>query len=309
MNCDLTNVSRKSRLLLFLLGSILFLPSIQGLASRTSRTTLSVAYASQEWERYTLQDAKFSVLLPTVPAMSTHHYTYWDRSSKNRLKHLIAAYSQGVVYQIAIYEVKQSLDEFIAGAREPESGFKRELTLSRVHGKEYASEDETSKRVTQYFIQGPLIYKIGAYGSRLGNPDVDIPKFFGSITFDRPPASVLIADGPGVQPLTEPAPGTDGSGASVLTGKQVSVKARVISKPEPRYTEDARQQQITGTVVLRAVFSSSGSVINIRAMSALPYGLTEAAVGAARKIRFVPAIKDGKFVSMYIQLEYNFNLY
>jgi hypothetical protein len=38
----------------------------------------------------------------------------------------------------------------------------------------------------------------------------------------------------------------------------VTSKARVLSKPEPTYTEAARKNQITGTVVLRAVFSSGG---------------------------------------------------
>jgi hypothetical protein len=41
----------------------------------------------------------------------------------------------------------------------------------------------------------------------------------------------------------------------------------------------------------------------------LPHGLTEKALSAARNIKFIPAMKDGKYVSMYIQLEYNFNLY
>ncbi len=95
----------------------------------------------------------------------------------------------------------------------------------------------------------------------------------------------------------------------VFSGKEVSSKARVLSKPEPQYTEEARKNQITGTVVLRAVFTSGGQVTNIRSVSGLPYGLTERAIAAARQIRFSPAMKDGRPVSMYIQLEYNFNLY
>ncbi|MGH9966391.1 MAG: energy transducer TonB [Pyrinomonadaceae bacterium] len=95
----------------------------------------------------------------------------------------------------------------------------------------------------------------------------------------------------------------------VFSGKEVSSKARVLSKPEPQYTEEARKNQITGTVVLRAIFTSSGQVTQIRAVSGLPYGLTERAIAAARQIRFTPATKDGRAVSMYIQLEYNFNLY
>jgi len=89
----------------------------------------------------------------------------------------------------------------------------------------------------------------------------------------------------------------------------VTERARVIFKPEPQYTEDARRNQITGTVTLRAVFSSSGQVTNIHAVSGLPDGLTERAIAAARSIRFVPATKDGHPVSMWMELQYNFNLY
>ena len=86
-------------------------------------------------------------------------------------------------------------------------------------------------------------------------------------------------------------------------------RARVLSKPEPQYTEDARRNQVTGTVVLRVVFASSGEVMQIRAVRTLPFGLTERAIAAARQIRFVPAKRDGRAVSVSMQLEYNFNLY
>jgi TonB family protein len=107
-------------------------------------------------------------------------------------------------------------------------------------------------------------------------------------------------------------PGGGGGGGDynkIFSGKEVSSKARVLSKPEPQYTEEARKNQVTGTVVLRAVFTSGGQVTNIRAVSGLPFGLTERAIAAARQIKFTPATKDGHPVSMYIQLEYNFNLY
>ncbi len=106
-----------------------------------------------------------------------------------------------------------------------------------------------------------------------------------------------------------PGGGGGGDPNRIFSGREVSQKARVLSKPEPQYTEEARKNQITGTVVLRAVFTSGGQVTNIRAVSGLPYGLTERAIAAARLIKFQPATKDGRPVSMYIQLEYNFNLY
>jgi TonB family protein len=106
-------------------------------------------------------------------------------------------------------------------------------------------------------------------------------------------------------------PGGGGGGdySRIFTGKDVTTKARLISKPEPQYTEDARKNQITGTVVLKVVFASNGTVTNIRTVSGLPYGLTERAIAAARQIKFAPATKDGHQVSMWMQLEYNFNLY
>ena len=107
-------------------------------------------------------------------------------------------------------------------------------------------------------------------------------------------------------------PGGGGGGTDydkIFSGREVTSKARVLSKPEPTYTEAARKNQITGTVVLRAVFSSGGSVTNIHAVSGLPDGLTERAIAAAKSIRFVPATKDGRPVSMWMELQYNFNLY
>jgi len=94
-----------------------------------------------------------------------------------------------------------------------------------------------------------------------------------------------------------------------FAGSQVEQRARVLFKPEPTYTEDARRNQITGTVMLRVVFASNGDVVQIRAVHSLPYGLTERAIAAARQIKFVPAVRDGRPVSVFMQLEYNFNLY
>ena len=95
----------------------------------------------------------------------------------------------------------------------------------------------------------------------------------------------------------------------IFPGKDVEQRARLLAKPEPQYTEEARRNQITGTVMLRVVFSSVGHVEQIHAVQTLPFGLTEKAIAAARQIRFVPATKGGRPVSVWMQLEYNFNLY
>jgi TonB family protein len=99
------------------------------------------------------------------------------------------------------------------------------------------------------------------------------------------------------------------NGPEVYSGREVTTKVRVLSKPEPQYTESARQRGTTGTVVLRVVFASDGKVKHFLIVHGLPHGLTERAIAAARQIKFVPATINGRPVSMFIQLEYNFNLF
>lgn len=107
---------------------------------------------------------------------------------------------------------------------------------------------------------------------------------------------------------SEPALKPDGE-RTIFIGMEVTKKGRVLAKPEPTYTQAAKEAQIEGTVVLRAVFAADGTVNNILVVSSLPKGLTQRAIQAARKIKFIPAEIKGKPVSMFMQLEYNFNLY
>jgi TonB family protein len=98
-------------------------------------------------------------------------------------------------------------------------------------------------------------------------------------------------------------------GNEIFVGREVTTKPRLVAKPEPIYTEIARRRSVEGTVVLRCVFAADGSITHMLILEALPAGLTEQSIAAAKQIRFVPATRDGKPVSMWMQLEYNFNLF
>jgi TonB family protein len=90
---------------------------------------------------------------------------------------------------------------------------------------------------------------------------------------------------------------------------EVTRKALITHKPEPGFTEEARKNNVTGVVRLRAILHASGAIQGISVVKGLPDGLTEKAISAARSIRFTPAEKDGRSVSQYVVLEYNFNIY
>lgn len=95
----------------------------------------------------------------------------------------------------------------------------------------------------------------------------------------------------------------------VFRHNEVTRKAVITSKPDPDYTEEARKNQVSGVVRLRVVLSASGTVTNISVVKGLPDGLTERAIAAARLIKFHPAQKDGREVSQWATIEYNFYIY
>ena len=84
-------------------------------------------------------------------------------------------------------------------------------------------------------------------------------------------------------------------------------------KPEPGKPKEVGNTSYEGTIVLRAIFRKNGKVTDIEFVEAKPPrffdgSLTKKAIEAAKKIRFKPAMKDGRPVSMLMQLEYNFKL-
>jgi TonB family protein len=99
-----------------------------------------------------------------------------------------------------------------------------------------------------------------------------------------------------------------GSAPSVIEVKE-GLKPTILHKEKAKYTEEARQAGVHGTVTLLAVFAADGQLKFIIPVKGLPGGLTAEAVKAARKIRFQPAMKDGQPVSVVAHLEYNFALY
>jgi TonB family protein len=99
------------------------------------------------------------------------------------------------------------------------------------------------------------------------------------------------------------------NGEQIYRPKELDSRAVVTKKPAAVFAQEARKRSVEGTVVLRAVFSSTAEVRDITVIVGLPYGLTENAIKAAHKMKFRPALKDGKPVSTWAQLEYTFSLY
>ena len=83
----------------------------------------------------------------------------------------------------------------------------------------------------------------------------------------------------------------------------------IVLKPASSYTVAARQNVETGVVQLRVTFSEDGSVSKIGLLKTLKFGLTREAFFAALRIKFLPAEKDEKPLTVTKIIEYSFSLY
>jgi len=70
----------------------------------------------------------------------------------------------------------------------------------------------------------------------------------------------------------------------------------ILYKPNPVYTAEARQLQLQGEVLLEMRFGANGQLQVNRVVRGLGHGLDEAAVVAANKMRFKPALRNGSAV-------------
>jgi periplasmic protein TonB len=71
-------------------------------------------------------------------------------------------------------------------------------------------------------------------------------------------------------------------------------KPKPTSVPQPSYTDQARAAGIEGKVRVELTVDESGRVVSVRVISGLGYGLDVAAVAAAQRASFQPAIRCGK---------------
>jgi TonB family protein len=93
---------------------------------------------------------------------------------------------------------------------------------------------------------------------------------------------------------------------AALTPPKTSPK--VLFKPKPEYTEEARSLHLEGTVNVKIHVSASGAVSVVGVQSGLGHGLDQAAVRAVQGMRFQPALANGQPTDWEGVVSINFQL-
>jgi TonB family protein len=73
-----------------------------------------------------------------------------------------------------------------------------------------------------------------------------------------------------------------------------TTSVEITYKPNPAYTDEARNLKLEGEVLLEVEFLANGQLHVNRVVRGLGHGLDETAVAAANKMRFKPAMRNGQ---------------
>jgi protein TonB len=92
-----------------------------------------------------------------------------------------------------------------------------------------------------------------------------------------------------------------------VVGGEVAAPAKLFA-PQPDYPEVARRVRKQGTVVLRLRLDATGAIVAIEPLTALGFGLEEAAAAAVSRWRFAPASFRGEAVPVVYNLSVRFAL-
>jgi TonB family protein len=85
-----------------------------------------------------------------------------------------------------------------------------------------------------------------------------------------------------------------GPKVQLLDAGAATTPVEITYKPNPAYTDEARNLKLQGEVLLEVMFGATGSLHVNRVVRGLGHGLDETAIAAANKMRFKPAMRAGQ---------------
>lgn len=296
--------------------SILTVATWQSKSSQTFAQANAASQTDATWKRFTGKNEELSFLMPGEASVYENSISTFGL---RRLERVYRSFSYGSAFLVVSYDNFKSIDDVASNfkKRHLDQGkmtFEREVALDNFKGKQYGVALYELVGTVQCFVVKNHAYAVAILQAN-DNP-VWKQYFLTSLSLikngDNAPRDVAKGVAEPQKPAANQASNLSDSGRNaikdnaasnaVFSSKDGIRRAIIISKPEPI----GRQSVISGTVILRAVLSASGEVTKIRLVKGLPGGLSDDAIEAARIIRFIPARKDGRFVSQFIQIEYNF---
>lgn len=266
------------------------------------------------WGRYDATGEEFSVLLPERP--NAYSKMRPESSSEQRPPiganfdrgRIYGAYGQGIVYVIISFDKGrgEKLSDFIKNFQKyyrpkVEMSLVQDRNQDEIQASEYRMQLSGVEGLTHFYLTKKHVYIVQVVGGDERNSNVR--RFLTSFNLN----GKSVWEDPNVAGATQPALTTvadlpiDIQTTEVFAVKDVTRRAIVIMRPEPHFPGS-----FVGRIRIRAVLSSTGRVERIEVLEGRQ--VAEEATQIVAGTKFIPAIKDGKFVSQHIMFEFNFNV-
>jgi TonB family protein len=297
---------------------IFFLIILSVFSSSYGQKKSSENTAPIKWERYKITGKNVSVLLPKLPVK-----IYFTDVCNNFDAQEFGVYADGIAYLLKIYyksdqpfspycQQKNEFSErtFLNRLAQVRASFKENLTETNVplNGQKafkFATQTQNIWLVSD--LQNKLFYELTVFGA--DDTKSEVKNFIESINTNKKQTGIEIGEGSDVSLGDEVNNSEVKADVMPTETNQVTQAIRICLKPRAKYTEESRQANTQGSVMLRVTFNANGSIGGISLVSGLPNGLTEEAMKAAKKIVFIPAQKNGVKYTVTKQVQYQFSLY
>lgn len=324
----------------YLIIAVVVLSSVLGAASQTQESTAPV-----KWERYRIGKLELSVLLPKLPIridsvepcserLITEYWAYAESAA-----YMVKVTSKWSSYNAYCEKVRKFngdlFDEEMRafatakdvvtgtvkigqyqGVRTFSSRFRRKYVFDEVSKGRWI-ELEIVSRIQDTHKEMHFVASLDGTGKEKGlklddgavatiGDRIDPPATGNT---SKPEELTKVPNGLGNWQGSGKADGSAASKESPAVSATPTIPLVIVAKPSARYTNLARQAKVQGTVILRTTFLPNGSIGAVGVVKSLPYGLSEEAVAAARKLVFLPAQINGANVAVTKQLEYTFSIY
>jgi TonB family protein len=122
------------------------------------------------------------------------------------------------------------------------------------------------------------------------------------------PSAALVARGVAVAGNDRGPAAPSPSGSAILGERDVSVRARLLSRGALIYPSEARRANVEADVPVEIVVDETGRVVSARALERPGYGLDAAAIASVRDYRFTAARRDGRAVRVRMRWVVQFHL-
>jgi TonB family protein len=84
--------------------------------------------------------------------------------------------------------------------------------------------------------------------------------------------------------------------------------SKLLFRKDPEYPADLKQQGVTGSVIIRAIISKTGDILNARVINTVHPGLAQAALDAVKQWRHEPTLLNGHPVEVITTITMSFEL-